>query len=713
MLTTIHDSTEVKSALSSWASSHTAASEAETKKLQGKDAAASASSIQHSGLPLLTSSDVPASIPPTPQPTTALKLPFASPPPTKTETRALDEPTFETSKAITLVSGAEIADVAVQDRRRSERDEWVLGTYLRRPSSLGDGQPLFQSPTEEGEVRDLINGLSNGQAHFFGELSSKVLAGPPTATHYHPNVAVASSSSPTAAKAAQSSAERVTCILPKLPHSVDGSIPTPAPVPPRPHRPSRKPPGDRTLANGVRDSSVVGEDGEQPRPLRRKAVEQLKRNVGSMKRMRKLKSKFDLLDYCLENDEPMPSGLLVDSDEEDEEMKRGAGKAAQSPDQDEKTTRALHLNGVTPVSPLAAASCEGVRSTLRERIVLMLGNAGFSTAQMRPTDVLTNVAERFMSSLGRTLRMYTDQYGSTMTSEEIILHTLHATSTAGVKELDKYLYEDQPRAQSRLDELKRKLEASWKERVAVGEERLVSEEDARYFGEESDDLVAGNLPSALDDDFFGFKALGLDEELGMSNLSVPSRLMRPRALRARAGLAQVKEEQEDAYQRPQPFIRITEAAIPAQIGLLQTFYRELLQRRGYRVGEGGAVNGDSTNAPEGEHAPPPQAQMDADEGEVEGMLIVGDDDPQARTTRYKLPPNGKLPKQEFWSANPLPTSSTTAAAPSNATQTSGSKGSGTKGAKGATGGKAVVAAASKAAGAGGKKKAGKKGSGAS
>lgn len=707
LLSYIQDSNDVKSTLSEWLAAHTNLSAAETKKLQSKDSSSlvtsghSASSLPSSDVTEVPSSDSveqPSSTVLAATLTASQQIPKVEAAVTHKEDVTAVDDKFENSKAIAVASGSELADAAVRDRRQGERDEWVLSTILDDQSQKTTSHPFFEGAEGAMDIQKLVNDLSSG--HVAG------LAGL--------DVCGAGPSSSTARTAAKSSAERVTCILPKLPHSSIPSASATASL--STLEPRRRPPRHRDFMNGVGSSA----DGLQPRPPpRRKATDQLKRNVATMKRMRRLKHKFDLLDYCLEHEEPMPSGLLVDSEDEDEVVN---GKA------DRKPTSIGHEHRGQPLS------CDEARATLRERIGLLLGNAGFASAQARPVDVLTGVVEGFLSSIGRTMRMYTDRYGSTMSSEEIILHTLHSTSSVGVKELDKYMHEDVPRLQSRLDELRRKLEASWKERVAVGEERLVREEDARYFGEESEDLMAGNLPSALDDDFFGFKALGLDQEIGMSNLSVPARLMRARIARPRAGLAQVKEEQQDAYSPPKPFIRITEAAIPAQIGLLQTFYRDMLHRRGYRVGsrEGGE-DGDAGDAGRedrdpsagaGTHPTAPatssQQQQQDDADEVEGMLILPEED-QERPSKYKVPPSGKLPVREFWSAagparGARPATAAGAGSSSNGAPAKGKGGSGGAGGggkssgagAGAKGASAKAAAATKPPAAA-KKKGGKKG----
>lgn len=53
--------------------------------------------------------------------------------------------------------------------------------------------------------------------------------------------------------------------------------------------------------------------------------------------------------------------------------------------------------------------------------------------------------------------------------------------------------------------------------------------DEAFFQPGNDALVSGNFAEQLGDDFFGFKAMGLDAETGMAGLTVPARLFKAKA----------------------------------------------------------------------------------------------------------------------------------------------------------------------------------------
>ncbi|PWN29037.1 hypothetical protein BDZ90DRAFT_250353 [Jaminaea rosea] len=691
LLSYIQDSKDVQSALSDWVANHTNLTLAQAKALQKGDLSA----INSITTPITSAASAPAGA--DPNSSAAIAGSSSTPPPAsivtvtdgkdgpkkmvKSEATEQDSEAFENRPALLVASGASLAETAIEERRRGERDEYALSTATGEDWGAARGasgsthriaQPVFEAQDEEAEVDRIISSLAEGR-------SASLVAG---GSVWEDQDAQAASSS--FRPYPSSSAQRLDVMLPKLPASHLAA----------PRRPSNGPssPSKRRKAQHPA-SAIAGVDGERQQPKRRRATDVMRGNIATLKRMKRLKDKFDILDYCLDNEQPLPGSLLIDSDDEDD---RALGR---------KDNKRARLNGFThhpeagPSNPHPRISLSHARSSLKERIALIVGNAGFEAAQTRTMDVLAGVAESFLLSLGRTIRLYVDRYGtpspsSSMSPEQILLHVLHTTSRSSPTDLDKYITEDTMRYSSRLAELKRKLEASWKERVALGEEKLMTEEDARFFGEESEDLVAGNLPSAFEDDFFGFKAMGLDAELGMTNMSVPLRLLQRRGPAGRRGLAGdaaadrgsgEAEQTKDVYPPPPAFVPLSEAAIPAQIGLLRPFYTDLLHRRGHRKGaRQGNQDGDEADG-----------EDDEEEDEDDGMLVLSDEE-QERTTRYKVPPTGKMPRRDFWRPGGTTAPAKKAAPPAPvATAAASNKG-------GAKGGSATAEKAGTASGGGGR-----------
>lgn len=689
LLSYIQDSNDVKTALTDWLAQHTSLSAAEAKLLQKGGELPSQS---------VGSATPDASLVSGPLASAAAASNVAGKKPMKAESYASTGPvitSFEDQLAFVPASGAVIAEAAVEVKRAGERDMLALSNLIGDEWDSVDGvrsvasgsrprgsskptQPIFEAQSEEEEVEQLFRQFANGN-------SAGATLGPKIGNE---------AESATTPWSGQSSAERINVALPTLPSSQLAA------VPPSHDRPSkRKRWRPRAQEADHSQATRRQNDTGHASPSKRHAVSLMKGNISTLRKMKKLKERFDILESCLDNEAPLPSNLLVDSDDEDGDSKstaRNKGHPRHSEaDQSHESNPFPHL------------SIGHARARLNERICLIVGNAGFEASHVRPMDVLSSLLEEFLLSLGRTMRLYTDRYGGTMTSEEIVLHTLHATSGMSPNDLAQYISEDTVRYQNRLQDLRHRLEASWKERIAIGEERLITEEDARFFGEESDDIVAGNLPSALDDDFFGFKAMGLDQELGVSNMSVPMRLLQRRPMGKRdmrngdigANAGSREGESKDPFPAPRPFVRLSEAAVPVQIGLLRSYYRDLLHRRGHRRGPREQEDGEA----EGKSA---EYDDNQEEDEDEGILALSDEE-QERTSRYKVPPTGKMPKREFWSRE-----GPTSAIKGSAGASAGSKDANKASAAGSTkSGKGSGMSNAASAGAGGPGK-GKKGKGA-
>ncbi|KZV96690.1 hypothetical protein EXIGLDRAFT_747488 [Exidia glandulosa HHB12029] len=197
----------------------------------------------------------------------------------------------------------------------------------------------------------------------------------------------------------------------------------------------------------------------------------------------------------------------------------------------------------------------------------VLQHEGFNGASSLALDVLASVAGDFMANVGRTLRFYCDKYSHTMSGEEILLHTLFESGTTQVSDLERYITDDVIRYGTRLTELERKLENAYREVTAVAAEELGE------FDEDGEDLVFGNFPQELDgEDFFGFKAMGLDKELGMQTLSVPTRLWNAKKRAMDSAKTNGPNEPQLPFPPPPSFVLVESAKIDNQIGLLRNFY---------------------------------------------------------------------------------------------------------------------------------------------
>ena len=143
-------------------------------------------------------------------------------------------------------------------------------------------QPIFEAQDEEREVDDIVQSLAAGRgANVLGTLCGGVLT--PESQH----------------REASTSAHRLDVMLPRLASSSLVSSATASPP-----------------AVSKRKRAV---NGDSHSPKRRRGVEAMRSNVVTLKKMKRLKDKFDVLEACLENEIPLPSRLLAESDDEGEE----------------------------------------------------------------------------------------------------------------------------------------------------------------------------------------------------------------------------------------------------------------------------------------------------------------------------------------------------------------------------------------------------------
>ncbi|KAJ7066452.1 SAGA complex protein [Mycena amicta] len=201
----------------------------------------------------------------------------------------------------------------------------------------------------------------------------------------------------------------------------------------------------------------------------------------------------------------------------------------------------------------------------------LLEHSGFQGTSKAALDVLASVTSEYLLNVGRTMRYLTDKYAKTMTPEEIILHTLFESGVSHVHELERYIRDEVERHGSRLGDMEKKLVGAYNA-ATVGE--IIDDETLFEEDEENDGaLTLGDFAEALGEDYLGLRELGIAAEFGMSNLSIPKKLLRRRrAMGAGAGPQAAPAPPPLPYPLPPPFVPLIRAKVEEQIGLLQSFY---------------------------------------------------------------------------------------------------------------------------------------------
>ncbi|KAF8161610.1 hypothetical protein B0H34DRAFT_841288 [Crassisporium funariophilum] len=199
----------------------------------------------------------------------------------------------------------------------------------------------------------------------------------------------------------------------------------------------------------------------------------------------------------------------------------------------------------------------------------ILEHSNFQGSSKLAVDVLTSVTSQYLQNVGRTIRFLSDKFGKTMTPEEIILHTLFESGSPKMQDLERYISDDIERYGSRLGDVEKKLVGAYRETAAVLEdEGLFEEEDE----EETGALAMGDFADILGEDYLGLRELGIAAEFGMSNLSIPKRLLRGKKGQNKP-TAVKPNEPPPPYPPPPPFIPLTADKVDDQIGLLRPYYQ--------------------------------------------------------------------------------------------------------------------------------------------
>lgn len=187
------------------------------------------------------------------------------------------------------------------------------------------------------------------------------------------------------------------------------------------------------------------------------------------------------------------------------------------------------------------------RSALQRSVAKLFYHAGFEEYQPSAIDVATDVTSDFFQKIGQTLKSYMEapkipateseesmssasQWKRAYTEPEIVLHTLSSVGT-NVEALESYIKDDVERLGTKLAGAHDRLRSLLSEllRPALAD---AGEDGSKAFADGSEQFVAGDFAEDIEEDFFGFKELGLDKELGLTSLSVPLHLLQNRMYNA-------------------------------------------------------------------------------------------------------------------------------------------------------------------------------------
>lgn len=236
-------------------------------------------------------------------------------------------------------------------------------------------------------------------------------------------------------------------------------------------------------------------------------------------------------------------------------------------------------------------------AALQRSVGKLCYHAGFEELQPSALDAITDLAADFFQKIAKTFNVYSEapmipatgtaaekgkKWQPAYTNEEIALHTL-SENGFDVEALENYARDDMDKLGSKLGVMHERMKAHLTDllRPALQD---AGPDGAGAFKDGSDQFIGGDFAEDLDEDFFGFKELGLMEEFGLSSLSVPLHLLQTKlhqGYQAQNPLA-ISAAATTLEALP-PFEPVTVHNIDNEIGLVREFFKGKLEVMGTEV----------------------------------------------------------------------------------------------------------------------------------
>ncbi|CAI4217529.1 unnamed protein product [Parascedosporium putredinis] len=226
---------------------------------------------------------------------------------------------------------------------------------------------------------------------------------------------------------------------------------------------------------------------------------------------------------------------------------------------------------------------ETCQDALKRSVGKILYHAGFEELQPAAVDTLTNAAADYFQKLIRTFNLYREaekkssavnasgKFQPRFTPEEILLHTLDENG-CDVGALETYARDDVTRLGTKLTGIHDRMKGHLADLLRPALQSDAGADGAGAFKDGSEQFVSGDFAEELGEDFFGFRNLGLERELGLDTLSVPLHLLQSR-VRSQFQQAQSSGAANvDLLATLPPYEPVTKESIHEHIGLVKNFF---------------------------------------------------------------------------------------------------------------------------------------------
>lgn len=191
---------------------------------------------------------------------------------------------------------------------------------------------------------------------------------------------------------------------------------------------------------------------------------------------------------------------------------------------------------------MASSVC---RAAMQRSVGKIFYNAGFEEYQPSALEAVTDLASDYFYKLASSLSQYMQVPKEVVTLpitastesktglqpkyslEESVLQSLQDNGVE-LESLDGYVRDDMDRLTGKLGTLHDRMKSHLADLLRPALASDAGPDGVNAFNDGSEQFVGGDFADDLDEDFFGFKDLGLDKEFGLISLSVPLHLLQNR-----------------------------------------------------------------------------------------------------------------------------------------------------------------------------------------
>lgn len=203
----------------------------------------------------------------------------------------------------------------------------------------------------------------------------------------------------------------------------------------------------------------------------------------------------------------------------------------------------IELHAVSDDGPVMAATV--CRAAMQRSVGKIFFNAGFEEYQPSALEAITDLAQDYFEKLTRSFSEYMQkpkqavpvnvpvstvsrsEWQPKYSPEECILQCLQDNGVE-LESLESYVKEDVDRLTGKLSTLQERMKSHLADLLRPALAADAGADGVNAFNDGSDQFVGGDFAEDLNEDFFGFRELGLDKEFGLWSNSVPLHLLQNR-----------------------------------------------------------------------------------------------------------------------------------------------------------------------------------------